>query len=201
MALLAGRHWRALGAVFGSAAALCGLSLIIFGWETWQDYLAAAAGSHATYASGRINFGGFVTPFGGVLLAGGTPNAAYMAQAAATLGAGLLVAFVWRRGLPLPIRAATLAAATLVAVPVALIYDLMLAAVAAAWLVRDPAGLDGWERVALTAFFVLSMTPPSLAEAWHVPAGPIVALALLVLIAARALGAIPRLDRVGATLA
>ena len=92
-------------------------------------------------------------------------DAAYMAQAAATFGAGLLVAFVWRRGLPLPIRAATLAAATLVAVPVALIYDLMLAAVAAAWLVRDPAGLAGWERVALTAFFVLSMVPPGLAEA------------------------------------
>jgi alpha-1,2-mannosyltransferase len=201
VALLAGRHWRALVAALGSSAALCGLSLILFGWQTWQSFLAAAAGSHSTYASGRINFGGLITPFGGVLLAGGTPNAAYMAQAAATLGAGLLVAFVWRRGLPLPIRGAALAAATLVAVPVALIYDLMLAAVAAAWLVRDPAGLAGWERVALTALFVLSMTPPGLAEAWHVPAGPIVTLALLALIAARALGTVPSTGRVGATLA
>jgi hypothetical protein len=201
VALLAGRHWRALGAAFGSAAALCGLSLIVFGWETWQDFVAAAAGSHATYASGRINFGGLVTPLGGVLLAGGSPNAAYLAQAAATFGAGLLVAFVWRRGLPLPIRAATLAAATLVAVPVALIYDLMLAAVAAAWLVRDPAGLAGWARVALAALFVLSTTPPGLAEAWRVPAGPIVALALLALIAARALGTMPSTGRVGATVA
>ncbi len=201
VALLAGRHWRALGAALGSAAVLCGLSLIVFGWETWHGFIAAAAGSHATYTSGRVNFGGFVTPFGGVLLAGGTANAAYMAQAAATLGAGLLVAFVWRRGLSLPIRGATLAAATLVAVPVALIYDLMLAAVAAAWLLRDPAGPARWEKVALTALFVLSMIPPSLAEGWHLPAGPIVALGLLALIAARALGAIPSTDRVGATLA
>jgi hypothetical protein len=201
VALLAGRHWRALGGALGSAAALCGLSLTAFGWETWQGFLAAAAGTHATYASGRINFGGLITPFGGVLLAGGTPNAAYTAQAAATLGAGLLVGFVWRRGLPLPIRAATLAAATLVAVPVALIYDLMLAAVAAAWLVRDPAGLAGWERVVLAALFVPSMLPPSLAEAWHIPAGPIAALALLALIAARALGVISSTDGVGATLA
>jgi alpha-1,2-mannosyltransferase len=201
VALLAGQHWRAFGAAFGGAATLCLLSLIAFGWQTWQGFVAAAAGSHATYASGRINFGGLVTPFGGVLLAGGTPNVAYMAQAAATLGAGLLVAFVWRRGLPLPIRAATLAAATLVAVPVALIYDLMLAAVAAAWLVRDPAGLAGWERVALTVLFVLSMTPPGLAEVWRVPAGPIAALGLLALIAARALGAMPSTGRAGATLA
>jgi hypothetical protein len=201
VALLAGCHWRALGAAVGSAAAFCGLSLIVFGWETWRGFAAAAAGSHATYASGRINFGGLITPFGGVLLAGGTPDAAYVAQAAATLGAGLLVAFVWRRGLPLPIRGATLAAATLVAVPVALIYDLMLAVVAAAWLVRHPAGLAGWERVALTALFMLSIFPPGLAEAWHIPAGPIAALALLALIAARALGTIASTERVGATLA
>ena len=186
MALLAGRHWRALGAALGSAVTLCGLSLIVFGWQTWDGFLAAAAGSHATYESGRINFGGFVSPFGGVLLAGGTPHAAYLAQAAATLGAGLLVAFVWRRGLPLPIRAATLAAATLVAIPVALIYDLMLAALAAAWLVRDPAGLAGSEKVVLAVLFVLSMIPPGLAEAFHFPAGPIVALSLFALIAARA---------------
>jgi hypothetical protein len=84
---------------------------------------------------------------------------------------------------------------------VALIYDLMLAAVAAAWLVRDPAGIAGWERVALAALFVLSITPPGLAEAWHVPAGPIVALGLLALVAARALGTMPSTDRAGATLA
>ena len=83
----------------------------------------------------------------------------------------------------------------------ALIYDLMLAAVAAAWLVRDPAGLAGWERVALTALFVLSMIPPGLAEVWRVPAGPIVTLGLLALIAARALGTIPSTGQVGATLA
>ena len=201
LALLAGRRWRALAASLGSAAAVCLLSLIAFGWETWQGFVAAAAGSHAIYASGRINFGGLITPFGAVLLAGGTSNVAYAAQAAVTLGAGLLVVFVWRRGLPLPIRGATLAAATLVAVPVALIYDLMLAAVAAAWLVRDPAGLAGWERVALTALFMISVFPPGLAEAWHIPAGPIVAMALLALIAARALGGLSSTGRVGATLA
>ena len=199
VALLAGRHWRALGAALGSAIALGGMSLIIFGWQTWRGFLAAAAGSHATYASGHINFGGFVTPFGGVLLTGGSPNTAYVAQAAATLAAGLLVAIVWRRGLPLPIRAATLAAATLVAIPVALVYDLMLAAVAAAWLVRYPAGLAGWEKVVLAALFVLSMVPPGLAEASHFPAGPIVALSLLVLVAARVPAAISSAERSATT--
>ena len=199
VALLAGRHWRALGAALGSTVTLCGLSLIVFGWQTWDGFLAAAAGSHATYASGRINFGGFVSPFGGVLLAGGTPNAAYLAQAAATLGAGLLVAFVWRRGLPLPVRGATLAAATLVAIPVALIYDLMLAVIAAVWLVRDPLGLAGWEKLALAMLFVLSIVPPGLAEAWHIPTGPIVASALLALTAVHALASASFTERIATT--
>jgi glycosyl transferase family 87 len=187
VALLAGCHWRVLGAAFGSAAALCALSLIVFGWETWHGFFAAAAASPATYESGRINLGALVTPFGGVLLAGGTPRAAYIAQMAATLGAGFLVGTLWRRGHALPIRAAALTAATLVAIPVALMYDLMLAVVAAAWLVRDPAGFGGWEKVVLAALFVLAMIPPGLAQALHFPSGPIVALSLLALTAVRAL--------------
>jgi hypothetical protein len=70
---------------------------------------------------------------------------------------------------------------------VALIYDLLLAGVAAAWLVRDPPGLAGWEKAVLAALFALSMVPPGLAEALHFPVGPIVALSLLVLASGRAL--------------
>jgi Glycosyltransferase family 87 len=196
VALLAGSHWRALAAALVSATALCGLSLIFFGSETWQAFLAAGTGSLATYASGRINFGGFVSPFGGVLLAGGSTYAAYAIQAAVTLGAGLVVAVVWRQGLRLALRAAILAAATLVAIPVVLIYDLMLAAVAAAWLVRDPAGLANGDKAALTALFVLAIIPPGLSEAWHFPSAPILALALLALIAVRALRSASRANPV-----
>ena len=117
MALAAGGHWRALSAAFASAAALCLLSLSVFGWEVWRDYLAAAASSPAVYQSGRISFTGFINPFGAVLLLGGTPTMAYRVQAVTILAAVALVAYVWRRGLSLPIRAATLAAATLAALP------------------------------------------------------------------------------------
>src|SRR5215475_1249614 len=52
VALAAGGHWRALLATFLAAAALCLLSLGVFGWGTWHDYLAAAAASPAVYQSG-----------------------------------------------------------------------------------------------------------------------------------------------------
>src|SRR5215469_10301944 len=188
VALLAGCHWRALAATSGAAAALCGLSLIAFGWETWNAFFAAGAASLATYASGRINFGGFVSPFGGVLLTGGSPHTAFAVQASVTLATGLLVTFVWRRRLPLPVRAATLTAATLLAIPIILIYDLLLAAVAAAWLIRDPAGPADWEIRVLTVLFALAIIPPGLSEAWHLPSAPILALALVGLIVARVFG-------------
>jgi alpha-1,2-mannosyltransferase len=190
VALLAGCYWRACGAAIVSVTAFCGLSLMLFGWQTWDDFLSAAAGSHATYESGRITFGGFVSPFGAVQLLGGTRGAAYALQAGVTLGAGCLVGMAWyRRRYSLPIRAAILAAATLVAIPVVLIYDLMLAAVAVAWLFRDRGTLPVGETVTLAVLFVLSLDPRGIAEAWHIPIAPLVALGVVALAAAHALRA------------
>lgn len=187
VALAAGGHWRAFAAAFASAAALCLFSLMLFGWATWSDFFSAAAASHATYESGRIAYGGLVSPFGAVLLLGGTSAMAYTLQAGATLSASLLVGFVWRAGFALPIRAAMLASATLVAIPVILIYDLMLAAVAVAWLVRagGEKGLPRWEKAALAGAFLLMLDPRDIAEASHVPLAPLVALALIIAIATR----------------
>lgn len=187
VALAAGGHWRAFAAAFAGAAALCLSSLMLFGWATWSDFFTTVAASHATYESGRVAFGGLVSPFGAVLLLGGNSATAYTVQAGATLSAGLLVGFVWRSSYALPIRAATLAAATLVAIPVILIYDLTLAGVAAVWLISARGGdeLPVWERVALAGSFLLLLDPRDLAEVSHVPVAPLVAVALIVAVATR----------------
>jgi len=177
VALAAGGHWRALLATFLAAVALCLLSLGAFGWETWRDYLAAAAASPAVYQSGRISFPGFINPFGAVLLLGGTPTVAYRVQAVTILAAAAFVAYVWRRGLSLPVRAATLAAATLAALPIGLFYDLMLAAIATAWLLREGrCRMAEWEKIVLAGLFFLSLNPRSFSEILQLPVGPIVTL-------------------------
>ena len=190
VALAAGGHWRAFAAALAAAAVLCSSSLMLFGWATCSDFFSVAVASHATYESGRIAFGGLVSPFGAVLLLGGSPATAYAVQTGATLLAALLVGFVWRSGFALPIRAATLAAATLLAIPVILIYDLTLAGVAAAWLVRARGRdeLPIWEKTALAGSFLLLLDPRDLAEVSRVPIAPLVALALLVVVAARVFG-------------
>jgi alpha-1,2-mannosyltransferase len=189
VALAAGGRWRAFAAAFACAAALCLLSLAVFGWQTWHAFLTAVTGSQAVYASGRIPFGGFVTPFGAAMLLGATRTLAGIVQAGAALAAAGLVAWVWRRGLSLPLRAASLVSATLVAVPLALFYDLVLAGIAGAWLLRSDQKyrLREWERVALAGLYVLSLNPRGIAANWHLPVGPLIAVVFLVLVATVAL--------------
>ncbi len=189
LALVAGGRWRAFAAAFASAAGLCLLSLAVFGWQTWHAFLTAAAGSGAVYETGRIPFGGFVTPFGAAMLLGADRALAGIVQTAATVAAAGLVAWVWRRDLPLPIRAASLVSATLVAVPLALFYDLVLAGVAAAWLLRGEREyrLPEWGKLMLAGLYVLSLNPRGIAMACRLPVGPLIAVALAALVATIAL--------------
>jgi hypothetical protein len=186
VALAASGRWRAFAATAAAAAALVALSVACFGWDTWRAFFATFAHSSATYDSGRIDFDGFMTPFGALRLLGGSSALAYGVQGAAMLAAAALVAFVWRRGLALPVRAATLAAASLVAAPVLLVYDGMLAAVAGLWLARDRGRVIPWEKTALAALFLVPLYGRNVASFFHAPVLPFAALALLVLAALRA---------------
>ena len=182
-ALIAGRHWHAFFAAAAMTVCLVSVSFMIFGWETWAAYFAAFSASDAVYSSGRVDFAGMITPFGAVRLLGFNPSAAYIAQGiAALLMAGLIVV-VWRRRLGRPLRSASLLAATLLAVPMALLYDKMLALVAIAWLVRE-AREDGflpWEKIMLAAAYPLSLLTWTIGSAWHLPMGPLVSVMVLTL--------------------
>ena len=117
LALAVGGHWRAFFAAAVAAVTLVLLSVALLGWGTWQAFIATAGASHAMYESGRILFGGFVSPFGAMRLLGASIGVSYAVQAVFTLIAGTVVAIVWRRALSLPVRNAVLASATLLAVP------------------------------------------------------------------------------------
>jgi hypothetical protein len=190
LALIAAGRWRTVAAAGATVAALVLASVALYGVDTWRAYVAASAAAPAMYESGRILFAGFVSPFGGIRLVGGGVHLAYAVQAAATVVAASLVWAVWRRDLPLPLRAATLAAATLVAVPLALLYDLMLGAVAVAWLARDKAPAPAWEKTVLALLFLALVDARSLAEQFHLPLTALAAVALFALVARRAFAAL-----------
>ena len=91
------------------------------------------------------------------------------------------------RGFFLSFGNAPIAAATLVAIPVVLVYDLMLAAIAAAWLIRDKGGLAAWEKALLAALFALCLDPRGLAELSRIPIAPLVAIGVITITAVHAL--------------
>ena len=187
VALAAGRHWRAFAAAAISVVCLTLLSLLVFGTETWLDFITAALASRATFEAGIIKLWAFVTPFGAVLLMGGTPGMAYALQIAATCGAIVFVGWVWWRGLSLEVRAAALASATLIAVPLAIFYDLMLATIAAAWLCRPTQSIPDWQRVLFAAGYIVLLASVQIAEATRLPIGLLVVLALVATVVHRAL--------------
>jgi len=187
VALAAGGEWRAFAAAGAAVAALVLLSLALFGVATWQAFFAILGSSQAMYESGRILFAGMTNTFGAARLLGAGAPLAYALQAAASLVAAIIVAVVWRRRLSLPTRAATLAAASLVAAPLALLYDLMLGVIAAAWLVRDRNAPAAWagQKLALAALFLLLLDGRGLAESSHIPIFPLTAIALLAIAGVR----------------
>src|SRR5204863_2387298 len=188
IALAAGGYWSSFLAAGCSAAALVLISLALFGWETWHGFFVTAGTSHAVYESGRILFAGFANPFGAVRLVGGPVAVAYAVQGAAMLFAAALVFTVWRYRLSLPIRAATLAAASVVAAPVAIFYDLMLGTIAACWLMHDENHpISPIEKTFFTAMTLLLFDVRHLGEAWHLPIAATASIGLLAITASRAL--------------
>jgi len=188
VALFAGRRWGTIAVAAATVAALACASAALFGWETWQAYLGAALNSPATYEFGRINLAGMISPFAAARLIGLDVAPAYAIQGVAALGAAALVAYVWGHDLSVELRGAALAAATLIAVPVVLLYDFMLAAVAAAFLIRAArqSGFQPWEKSGLALVFAVPLLTLGLGQGWHVPVGPFASLLLLAMILARA---------------
>jgi len=187
VALAAGGYWRGFAAAAISAGCLALGSLLLFGWETWHGFFVTAGASHTIYESGRILFTGFTNPFGAVRLLGGPVALAYAAQGAAALVTTALVFIAWRWRLSLPVRAAVLAAATLVAAPVAIFYDLMLGTIAVCWLVRDKERpITATETTFFAAITLMLLDARHLGESWHIPTAAVAVLGLFTIVATRA---------------
>ena len=182
VALLAGRHVRAfLGAAL-AVLVLAALSALLFGTQTWAAYLHMLGHMPQTVEGGVIQFRGHVDPYGAARLAGSGPLAAGVIQAGAAAAAVAAVAWLWwRRGTTAEARYAALAAGVLMVTPFALFYDLLMTAVAAAWLVRagrDRGFLRG-EPLMLSLAFLVDLVSYPAAVGLHFAAGALVAPALL----------------------
>jgi hypothetical protein len=191
VALAAGGYWRSVLAAGLTVAALAGLSLLLYGRATWAAFLALSAHTGDTFATGKIPFSGLVSPYAALRMLGVPDPAALIVQGAITLGAAVIVAVCWRSRAPIAAKAMVLLAATVISVPVILIYDLLLAGVAMAWAWRDAAAGGGasrfhpWEKAVFCVVFGVSVLSRGLGASWHIPIAPLAGFGLLLLGVAR----------------
>jgi alpha-1,2-mannosyltransferase len=189
VALLAGWHWRAIGGAALAVVVLAGLSLLCFGVGTWTAFIDSFLHSPSMYQSGAIGFELMVSVFGAMRLFGCAPPTAYAVQAIATLLCMAAVFVVWRRKLSLPVRAATLVSATIMAVPLILFYDLTILAIAMTWLVRPGVRpLSVTEKLLIGGVFGIALIMRTLTFMLVLPLGLLASCAVLGMALYRAAG-------------
>lgn len=187
VALLAGKRWASIAGAAASVGLLAVLSVILFGPDTWHAWIgsAAASGAATNFAIDRVNIFASISPFAAARLLGFSNDHARLVQFAASAACVVIVAWAWRSPASHAIRSAVLIAGTLVAVPYALLYDLTLAAIAGAWLIRSKAS-GSWDLPALAMIYLLPLVAFQAGLFFRLPLAPIVGCGLMALTVMRA---------------
>ena len=137
LVLIADRRWLTMAVAAAVAIGLAALSLIAFGGASWQAFVHwLPITSHEILGEGHADFGRLQSVFGFVRAHGGSESLAWTVQAAASIALAIAIIALWRSRAPFDLKAAALAAGTLVVTPYVYMYDLVVLAVAVAFLLR-----------------------------------------------------------------
>jgi arabinofuranan 3-O-arabinosyltransferase len=152
LVLIAASQWRVFVTAGVVAATLAALSWFAFGTESWQALVHwMPMFNQAFLVEGRAPWGKMQSIFALTRYFDGPESVAWTLQWIMSGTVAILVALLWRsHKVQYPLKAAALAAGTLLVTPYLFLYDEMVLAIAVAFLVR--VGLDeGFERHELPA--------------------------------------------------
>jgi arabinofuranan 3-O-arabinosyltransferase len=152
LVLIAASQWRVFVTAAVVAATLAALSWFAFGTESWQALVHwMPMFNQAFLVEGRAPWGKMQSIFALTRYFDGPESVAWTLQWIMSGTVAILVALLWRsHKVQYPLKAAALAAGTLLVTPYLFLYDEMVLAIAVAFLVR--VGLDeGFERHELPA--------------------------------------------------
>ena len=191
IALLCGRHWTAFAAAAVTTLVFAALSLLAFGIEDWQAFLANLGFATAVLEDGRLPWAKMPSLFAGLRLLGVSVDWSYLAHGLVAIGAAATVALVWWRRVPQPLAAAVLASGALLVSPHVNDHDLALLAVPIALLAWH-GHRTGWlrgEREILVAAWLAPVITAMVAEPTRLQVGVLCLLAIFALAAKRAFAA------------
>jgi hypothetical protein len=191
--LIAMRSWRAILGAAASSALLIGITLVVWGFPVWQAFIdSLPLTRHVVIEQGSTGFHKIMTAFAAVRLWGGGIGLAYAVQLVFTAAAMAVVAlFAWRGERP-ELRNALVCAATVIATPYALDYDLVVLLPALAWLWLDGKGqgFRPWDGTAMALIWFAPLVARNVAMVSFIPLG-LISVLLVGWIALRRLRASP----------
>ena len=166
LVLIAASQWKVFFTAGSVALALASLSWLAFGLESWQAFFHwMPMFSQAFLTEGRAPWGKMQSIFALVRYFGGTEQLGWLFQWIMSGTVAIVLAMMWRsRSISYSLKAAGLAAGTLLITPYLFLYDLTVLAIAVAFLVRVglEEGFARYELPALSLVVVLLMIYPLL---------------------------------------
>ncbi|MBI1214617.1 MAG: DUF2029 domain-containing protein [Alphaproteobacteria bacterium] len=186
LALLAGGHWRAIFSAGFTVVAVCALSWLAFGTETWIAFFhSLGLTRHYVLEQGPTGWEKIESIFSAVRMLGGGIQLAYAAQMFESVFCTLCVIAVWRSpAVEDGLKYAMLVTAAMMSTPYILDYDLTAMALPMAWLavtgLRD--GFLPWEKITLVVMFVLPVIARLLGKLTTTPVGPVMMIYFLAML-------------------
>ena len=137
LVLIVERRWLTIAVAAAVATAMIAVSWLAFGAASWQAFFHwLPITSHRILGEGRADFDRLQSFYGLVRACGGGETLAWAVQMTAGLAAAACIIWLWRSRAPFELKAAALAAGTLIATPYVYMYDLVVLAVAVGFLLR-----------------------------------------------------------------
>ena len=137
LVLIAASRWTVFVTAAIVAVAMALLSWFAFGSESWQAFFHwMPMFSQAFLTEGRAPWGKMQSVFALVRYFGGAEQLAWVFQWIMSGTVAVVLALMWRSRISYSLKAAALAAGTLLITPYLFLYDLMVLAIAVAFLVR-----------------------------------------------------------------
>jgi arabinofuranan 3-O-arabinosyltransferase len=135
--LIADRRWLTLTVAAVVAAALAALSWLAFGSATWLAFAHwMPVTGRVVLAEGAVGWSRLQSLFALVRAEGGSEALAFTVQAIAVIALAAGLVWLWRSRAAYELKAAALTAGALLATPYVFMYDLVVLAVAVAFLLR-----------------------------------------------------------------
>jgi Glycosyltransferase family 87 len=138
--LVAGGYWRAFASAAVVVALLALAAWAAFGLDTWVAFLhSLSSASQSTLEQGRADWAKLQSLYGLVRMAGAPSAFAWAMQGMLAGAVAVSLVALWRSRASFDLKAAALATGALLATPYVFLYDLVVLAVAMAFLLRASA--------------------------------------------------------------